>query len=848
MANDPSNPDTEIIYVRSDPTIQIPNRSRAGITVKVIGPPGPPGGNVGPQGDDGDDGWTVPGPQGNQGVKGNTGAAGISNTPGPPGEDGDEPYIMPGPQGNRGLQGVQGLPGQSNVPGPQGEDGEDSTFGVPGQQGAPGPKGDKGLQGYTSIGGLPGDDGDDGWIIPGAAGAAGPPGPTGPGTVAAVAFMATNTTNPDITTLDVVSFNTNPYNIGAYYNNGSCVWKPPAGVVALTVDIVGTSSHTASWIVYIYKNGVAIAQSQSGTNVLTGSLSCQDQASGSDSYWVEMALVPLALTTVSFKLTAGLCKFQGALMQGTQGQAGVSVRGFDGEDGDDGFSVPGAQGTPGAQGPSGAGTVGAPGIQGEDGDDGFPVPGQPGGIGPPGPAGPATLLPGVLSVLSLPVASFGNTGALAFVSDSEKSAAEGAGTYVMHASTGRGVPNLVPVYSDGVGWLIWAGGQQGPPGVSGVQGNQGAPGLTVPGRDGDDGDDVFAPSPGALLCAYNLWYGSQIFKGGIASTSVTTGDIVTAGGVGVGGSVFCNAVHANGPSAIGAAIDPNTTFTVGANVTDPTGQTSGLNIFRTLVLTANNAQSTIGGQSSVSCIGSTFNSTGENIGCIGTVLWQGSGIGSQLRGLKGYIYNTSTGNVAEGSGVISYLQNLNASGTFTNFKSFNADGQSGFNFGGAVTNWYGLYVNTPPSNCTNSWGVWVVGPTPSRFGGNVTVDTVLTVTGNVVANSALAVAGQFKASAAMVDAGYAYATPTTGSTVTLGNTVWHTIIDPAGALLALTVTMPASPVDGQIVDFKVSQAITTLTVSPNSGQSVVGGPAAGASVAGITYNAIYRSANTTWYF
>lgn len=131
----------------------------------------------------------------------------------------------------------------------------------------------------------------------------------------------------------------------------------------------------------------------------------------------------------------------------------------------------------------------------------------------------------------------------------------------------------------------------------------------------------------------------------------------------------------------------------------------------------------------------------------------------------------------------------------------------------------------------------------SGSSGVVTLSTGLSTSGNgslILANMA--------SSGTYVDTGYDYQTPTTGSTVTLSSTKWHTIIDPAGALLALTVKTPASPADGQLLDFKVSQAITTLTVSPNSGQSVVGGPAAGASVAGITYNAIYRSANTTWYF
>lgn len=129
-----------------------------------------------------------------------------------------------------------------------------------------------------------------------------------------------------------------------------------------------------------------------------------------------------------------------------------------------------------------------------------------------------------------------------------------------------------------------------------------------------------------------------------------------------------------------------------------------------------------------------------------------------------------------------------------------------------------------------------------------TTTGALMVAGGTGIVGSLNVGGNFSTTGFLEDVGYDYQTPTTGTTVTLSNTKWHTIIDPAGTLLALTVQMPAAPTDGMVVDFKVSTAITTLTISPNSGQTVKGGPAAGASIAGVTYNAIYKSSNTTWYF
>lgn len=97
----------------------------------------------------------------------------------------------------------------------------------------------------------------------------------------------------------------------------------------------------------------------------------------------------------------------------------------------------------------------------------------------------------------------------------------------------------------------------------------------------------------------------------------------------------------------------------------------------------------------------------------------------------------------------------------------------------------------------------------------------------------------------LVDTGYAYATPATGGTVTLGNTTHHTLIDPAGTLATLTINMPASPIDGQIVDVRISQVVTALTVSGN-GNSVKGNPTSAA--VGSTFTAIYKISNTTWYF
>lgn len=92
---------------------------------------------------------------------------------------------------------------------------------------------------------------------------------------------------------------------------------------------------------------------------------------------------------------------------------------------------------------------------------------------------------------------------------------------------------------------------------------------------------------------------------------------------------------------------------------------------------------------------------------------------------------------------------------------------------------------------------------------------------------------------------YDYQTPATGFSYTIPNTVTHSILNPAGTLATGTITMPASPVDGQINTVATSQTITALTVNPNTGQSIMNAPTTLSAGTGFQY--IYRSADTTWY-
>lgn len=90
---------------------------------------------------------------------------------------------------------------------------------------------------------------------------------------------------------------------------------------------------------------------------------------------------------------------------------------------------------------------------------------------------------------------------------------------------------------------------------------------------------------------------------------------------------------------------------------------------------------------------------------------------------------------------------------------------------------------------------------------------------------------------------YIYQAPATGFSYTI--TAPITIFAPSGTLATGTIIMPSSPTDGMCVRFSSSQIITALTVSANTGQSIVN--ALTAFTAGGFAEYIYKSSNTTWY-
>lgn len=94
---------------------------------------------------------------------------------------------------------------------------------------------------------------------------------------------------------------------------------------------------------------------------------------------------------------------------------------------------------------------------------------------------------------------------------------------------------------------------------------------------------------------------------------------------------------------------------------------------------------------------------------------------------------------------------------------------------------------------------------------------------------------------------YSRQIPTTGFAITIANNIANLILKPAGTLATGTVTMPATPVDGQEVTIMSSQIITALTVLANTGQSIDGTFTAAAFAANGFATWKYVLPDTTWY-
>lgn len=84
-----------------------------------------------------------------------------------------------------------------------------------------------------------------------------------------------------------------------------------------------------------------------------------------------------------------------------------------------------------------------------------------------------------------------------------------------------------------------------------------------------------------------------------------------------------------------------------------------------------------------------------------------------------------------------------------------------------------------------------------------------------------------------------------GFSETFGATDDVMILSAVGTLGNGTVTMPATPIDGQVVHLTAAMTVSTLAVNANGGQTLLGAP--GTISISTPCSWVYRAANATWY-
>jgi hypothetical protein len=86
--------------------------------------------------------------------------------------------------------------------------------------------------------------------------------------------------------------------------------------------------------------------------------------------------------------------------------------------------------------------------------------------------------------------------------------------------------------------------------------------------------------------------------------------------------------------------------------------------------------------------------------------------------------------------------------------------------------------------------------------------------------------------------------PTAGQAITIPDNYGDYLVMPAGPLATLTINFPVTPIDGQEITIKTSQALTSLTLSGN-GKTMFDGVTTMAVNAFVTYK--YYAGATLWY-
>ena len=296
----------------------------------------------GTQGERGLTGLTGPqgatGSQGIQGVQGSIGLTGLTGSQGPKGDPGSQgiqgPTGSTGPTGGVGPKGDKGDPGLQGIQGVIGPTGLQGTQGIQGIQGVKGDKGDPGDTGPTGPTGPAGDvseapvDGqqyarqDAAWTVVEP--------PAGGGSATPTGFRAhkngTAQTGIGNAAYTKVTFPTEEYDYGSYYDASNSRWVPPAGIVHIDAKVFLTAGLTLNSTcgLHLYKNGAVVKYGWfvSNTTVAGVAIDLDDIANGTDYYEIYIFVTTGSTATASG--SSFETYFCGHVTGGPKGDAGVT--------------------------------------------------------------------------------------------------------------------------------------------------------------------------------------------------------------------------------------------------------------------------------------------------------------------------------------------------------------------------------------------------------------------------------------------------------------------------------------------------------------------------------------------
>lgn len=128
---------------------------------------------------------------------------------------------------------------------------------------------------------------------------------------------------------------------------------------------------------------------------------------------------------------------------------------------------------------------------------------------------------------------------------------------------------------------------------------------------------------------------------------------------------------------------------------------------------------------------------------------------------------------------------------------------------------------------------------------DVTTDAILKIRTRAQTGDASITSLNHTTSGTLIDKSYNIATPATLATVVMSANQQRQIINPAGTIAVLTVTLPPTPVDGQIAGISFTQIVSALTVNAPGGATVVQAPTSAA--VDTNFRFIYQTSSTSWF-